>query len=69
MKGVKWLKTTGGTSEENKEEKSVDKVATAVNAWFAEFIHNSPAARDTTVFNHLLTVKGELIKRIKEAVN
>lgn len=63
------MKTQGVNSEaqENKAAPTVDKIAEAVNAWFNEHVHNSPASRDTETFNHLQKSKDSLIQKVKEA--
>jgi hypothetical protein len=38
-----------------------------VDRWFNDVVHNSPASRDTQVFNHLLAAMAELKKRLRAA--
>lgn len=47
---------------------SADKAIVVVEQWFMDCVHNSPAARDTTVYNGLLQAKDELNKRLQEAL-
>jgi hypothetical protein len=49
-------------------EPEIDKIALVVNAWIAEYICNSPASRDVLVYNHISSVKDNLIQKIKEVI-
>ena len=41
--------------------------AALIERWFSEAIHNSPASRDTTIFNHLRAAVDDLKTRFKES--
>lgn len=38
--------------------------AVAVESWFVEYIHNSPASRDTAIFNHVRQAVDVLKQRL-----
>lgn len=38
----------------------------AIEAWFVEFIHNSPISRDSEVYNHARKAVDELKKRAQQ---
>jgi hypothetical protein len=43
-----------------------EKIDKAVDNWFNENICNSPVSRDTEVYNHIVTAKEALKKRLQE---
>lgn len=40
------------------------QVLDTVEAWYREHIHNSPASRDTEVYNHLAQARTRLIEQL-----
>jgi len=52
--------TTKGSA--NPDSKKVEQ---ALDKWWRERVHNSPASRDTVVYNHLTEAFGDLKKDVK----
>jgi hypothetical protein len=40
-------------------------IEAVIDAWFIECIHDSPASRDTQIFNHVMDAKERLKAKIK----
>ncbi len=45
-----------------------ERALMAINAWFGENVRNSPIARCTEAYNHLVKSLPDLGERIKEAI-
>ena len=57
-------------AEGKAESKSpAQKVSEAVDAWFFEHVHNSPASQDQRAYNHLVSAKEALKKKVLEALS
>lgn len=64
------------TAVKTEFEKEKEKIATEfeamkveIEAWWHEYVHNSPASQNTGIYNHLVQAKEKLLERIKSLFN